>query len=84
MGCPDEAISTDVTWPLFLQRRCDFTLGYIETEGLEFETPDRYQDDITAAGGYEAWLARLDSNPREWGFRLGLARTEVEGMLPYI
>jgi hypothetical protein len=83
-GCPDEAISTDVSWPLFLRRQGGFTFGYLETEGLEFETADRHGAEIAAAGGYESWLARLDSDPRQWALRLELARVEVEGMLPYL
>lgn len=82
-GCPDESIGTDVAWPLFLQRS-GVMLGYIETEGLEFETPDRYQDAIAAAGGLDNWLIQLDTNPSLWAQRLELARIEVESTLPYV
>ena len=39
------------------------------TEGLEFETADRYGDQVAAAGGVEAWKARLDADPRRWAER---------------
>jgi hypothetical protein len=64
-GCPEETIGTDVAWPLFAQR-AGLALGYIQTEGLEFETPDRFADEVAAAGGLDAWLARLDADPRRW------------------
>lgn len=83
-GCPDEEISTDVSWPLFVQRIGGFSCGYMATEGLEFETADRYGDEAAEAGGQAQWLAQLDADPRRWARRLDLARVEVEGMLPYV
>jgi len=82
-GCPDEEVSTDVSWPLFLERAGSFSLGYIATEGMEFETPDRYGEEIAQAGGLAPWLARLDADPRNWAHRLDMARVEVEAMTPY-
>jgi len=82
-GCPDQTIGTDVSWPLFLQRADGFALGYIATEGLEFETADRFGDQIEQAGGLANWIARLDQNPQQWAFRLELARIEVESAIPY-
>jgi hypothetical protein len=82
--CPDEEISTDVSWPLFLQRSGDFSQGYLETEGLEFETADRYGDEVARAGGLARWLDQLDADPQRWAQRLDLARIEVEAMIPYV
>ena len=83
-GCPDEDVSTDVTWPLFLERAGGFSLGYIATEGMEFETADRYGDQIAQAGGQSRWLAQLDADPRNWAHRLDMARVEVEAMSPHV
>lgn len=83
-GCPDESIGTDVSWPLFVERAGGLTLGYIVTEGLEFETADRYADQICAAGGLERWIAQLDADPRRWIERLEIARLEVASALPYM
>jgi hypothetical protein len=83
-GCHEQSIGTDVAWPLFLQRRGGFTLGYRATEGLEFETADRYGDQVAAAGGVEAWKARLDADPRRWVQRLDVARAEVAAAVPYV
>ena len=82
-GCSDQSIGTDVAWPLFLARAGGFTLGYLATEGLEFETADRYADQIAAAGGLAQWVAQIDANPQQWAFRLELARIEVESAIPY-
>jgi hypothetical protein len=83
-GCPDESIGTDVSWPLFIQRAGGLSLGYIATEGLEFETADRYADEVASAGGLERWIAQLDADPRRWIERLELARIEVTSALPYL
>ncbi len=82
-GCPDGEISTDVSWPLFLRQVGGYTWGYVEAEGLEFETADRYANEVAAAGGLARWLARLDADPRRWAHRLDMARVEVEAMAPY-
>jgi hypothetical protein len=82
-GCPDETVGTDLSWTLFLAREGGFSMGYLETEGLEFETPDRFGEEIAAAGGLERWLAQLDADPRQWAMRLDLARVEVEAAVPY-
>jgi len=83
-GCHEQSVGTDVAWPLFLQRRGDFTIGYCPTEGLEFETADRYGDQVAAAGGQEAWVALLDADPRRWAERLDVARVEVAAAVPYL
>jgi hypothetical protein len=81
--CLDDRISNDVTWPLSLQQMGGFTLGYIATEGLEFETPDRFPAEVARAGGVAQWSEQLDDDPQHWAARLELARIEVEAMLPF-
>ena len=81
--CFDEEISVDVTWPLCLHALGGFSLGYIATEGLEFETPARYKEEIIAAGGYEVWLERRDADPNRWLHRLDFVRTHLKAMMPF-
>jgi hypothetical protein len=50
---------------------------------MEFETADRYGDEIAQAGGLAPWMARLDADPRNWAHRLDMARVEIEAMTPY-
>jgi hypothetical protein len=82
-ACLDEEISTDVSWPMFLHSNEEFSLGYIETEGLEFETAARYSEEIASAGGQDAWLKQRDADLHRWAHRLELARTHVEAMLRF-
>lgn len=82
-GSLDDSIGTDASWPLLLQRAGGFSFGYQATEGLEFETADRYSDAITASGGREHWMNQLDEDPSSWALRLDVARIEVEAMQLY-
>ena len=82
-GCPDLELSVDVSWPMFLRQAGGFNLGYLECEGLEFETADRFGPEIAAAGGYAQWLKPLEDDPRQWLWRLEVARLEIEALLPY-
>jgi hypothetical protein len=75
----DDTIGNDCSWPIML-RRTPLRLGYIVTDGLEFETADRFGEAIAAAGGRTQWMDRLDADPRAWAMRLELARIEVESI----
>lgn len=82
----DDELSTDISWTMYLHRhgaQRAWSIGYVETEGLEFETADRFADEVSAIG-YAAWLDRLENDPHEWAFRFDLARVEIEALLPYI
>jgi hypothetical protein len=82
-GCRDDTVGSDCSWPLLLQRISDLRMGYCETEGLEFETLDRYADELETLGGAAAWIARTDTDPQNWAFRLELARLEVAAVAAY-
>jgi hypothetical protein len=78
----DDGLSTDISWTLRLGQM-DYTLGYLETEGLEYETADRYAAQVAAAGGLEAWVKTLEDDPRRWVARLALALEEARAVLPF-
>ncbi len=73
----DDTIGSDCSWPLLLRREGNFSLAYLATEGLEFETLDRYLDEVAELGGAQAWCDRLDADPQQWLYRLDLARAEI-------
>jgi hypothetical protein len=82
-GCHEDSVGTDAAWPLFISHTTDFRCDYLATEGLEFETADRYADQVAELGGMDAWIGWLDNDAREWALRLEIARAEVAAMLPY-
>jgi hypothetical protein len=82
-ACPDDTVGCDCSWPLFLWQRGGFALAYHETEGLEFETLDRYPEEVAALGGPQAWLAQMDADPGQWAQRLAIAAVEAESAAAY-
>ncbi len=78
--CDEMTIGNDCVWPLFLARQNGTVIGYVRTEGLEWETPDRFGDEIAAAGGLDSWLADHDADVGRWAMRLELARIEVDAL----
>jgi hypothetical protein len=72
-----------VSWPLFLRRCGGFSLGYLQAEGLEFETADRHGEEVARAGGREKWVDQLDADPQRWLHRLEVARLEIAALVAY-
>lgn len=60
------SIGFHAEWPLIARDTPGLRCAYLPTEGLEYETADRYAPEITAAGGYDAWVAESESNPARW------------------
>lgn len=58
-------------WPLIARETPGLRCAYLPCEGLEYETADRYEDQIAAAGGIEAWHARQNADIRHWQQRIG-------------
>lgn len=74
---PEPTIGNDCAWPLYLARVPELVIGYAATEGLEWETPDRFGDEIAAAGGLDVWLMHHDADPQRWELRVRLALHEI-------
>lgn len=74
-------VGADGEWPLLLRRAGGFRCEQLLTEGLEFETADRYPEEVRRAGGLAAWNAANDRDPARWTFRTRLAADIVAGAL---
>ena len=81
-GCLDDTIGVDPAWPLFIQQQGGFSMSYIATEGLEYETADYMLDQPTPATRNQ-WRDAQDSAPQKWAARLNLARLHMESMRPF-
>ena len=79
----DGTVGVDASWPLLLMQIGGFSFGYLETEGLEYETADQFAAEIAAAGGEANWKAQIDADPEQWLFRLKMASVEIESMRPF-
>lgn len=68
-------IGVDGEWPV-LSARLGLQVDYLATEGLEYETADRFQAEI-AELGYNGWLDAYINTPRSWDIRFRLAHQIV-------
>ncbi len=66
-------VSTDSEWPIIIKYLTDFPIGYIQVDGLEFESLFRAPERVKEAGGLEAFKKDRDSNPERWLHRIRLA-----------
>jgi hypothetical protein len=75
-------VGTDGEWPILLRRaKENFRCEQVLTEGLEFETGDRFPGEVARAGGLAAWNAARDREAERWAFRVRLAGDIVAGAL---
>lgn len=66
------------SWPIILWGNASHRT-YIEVEGQEWETPDRFQKEISELG-YEKWLEQFQT-PEEWDMRTRLLNECLTEML---
>lgn len=52
---------------------------FFSCEGLEWETPDRYQREIERAGGLVAWKTSIDTSVTEWESRVNWLEAYIRG-----
>jgi hypothetical protein len=73
---PGRALGTDAEWPILLHK-AGFRIDYIEVDGLDWESADRYKD--RAANRYDQRQAalRYDNDPQNWAHRVEIAREIV-------
>ena len=62
----ETSIGFHAEWPLIARDTSGLRCAYLPTEGLEYETADRYASEINAAGGYDTWIAESESDPARW------------------
>jgi len=73
--------ATDTEWPMIVSLFSDATIGFLQVEGLEFETLDYYQEEIRSAGSPERWLQlTYESSIEMWYARMKLALESIEAI----
>lgn len=68
-------------WPIVTWRNSMNPI-YIEVEGLEWETPNRYKEEIKEKG-YERWLQEFQT-PDEWKKRSKILGDSIESVSKYL
>jgi hypothetical protein len=71
------ALGTDAEWPLLAQR-AGFVVDYLEVDGLDWESADRYQDQAADAESQRQAALNYDGDPQNWARRVDIAREIVD------
>ncbi|MHB1131455.1 MAG: hypothetical protein ACYC4L_03615 [Chloroflexota bacterium] len=72
---------TEAEWPS-LALHHGLSAGFVAVEGLEYETGDRFAEEVAAAGGLAAWTEEQSRSPENWAFRLALAADIARACFP--
>ncbi len=65
----DRAMGADAEWPLLLHA-AGFTVEYVEVDGLDWETADRYRAAAADPAAQQALAAQMDADPAQWAWRV--------------
>jgi hypothetical protein len=79
-SAPIRAIGTDAEWTVLMQRG-GFRMDYLEVDGLDWETADRYRDRAADATEQEIAARQYDADPSHWQQRVAIALEIVEAGL---
>jgi hypothetical protein len=74
---PGNALGTDAEWPLIL-KKLGFCVGYIEVDGLDWETADRFQNEAADLQSQKDAAKRYDAHPGNWSRRVAVAMEIIE------
>lgn len=77
---PQRAIGTDGEWPVLLTR-AGFRIDYLEVDGLDWESADRYQEKAAGLEDQRRAARKVDQDPDNWAHRVGIALEIVESGL---
>jgi hypothetical protein len=80
LASPDQAMGSDSEWPILLQR-ADYTVDYIEVDGLDWEIPDHEQDAAADEERQRLLAESYDSDPSNWRRRVKVAAEIVQSAL---
>lgn len=67
------ALAMDGGWLVLLERG-GFSFDYVEVEGLDWETADRFLNSAATAAQQHELAEKVDADPAEWAIRVRVAR----------
>jgi hypothetical protein len=80
-GSTARSKATDLEWPGLVLRADPRRVHGVFLEGLEFETPDGYAEEIAKLGSLDAWIRETYDKPRVLRDRLQLAADSITALL---
>jgi SAM-dependent methyltransferase len=77
---PDNSIGSDAEWVLLL-KQSGFRLDYIQVEGLDWESADRFQQNAVNAEIQRQAATEYDADPEHWAHRVKIAEEIIHTAL---
>ncbi|MFZ6030243.1 MAG: hypothetical protein ACOYYS_21220 [Chloroflexota bacterium] len=77
---PERPLGADAEWPILL-KRAGFSLDYLEVDGLDWESADRYRSSAADAAVQSEMAVLYDADPKHWAYRVAVAHEIVESAL---
>lgn len=77
---PRRAIGMDAEW-LVLLKRAGFAIDYMEVDGLDYETADRYQSQAATIVQQAEHSLQVDTDPQQWALRVSIALEIVQSAI---
>jgi hypothetical protein len=74
---PGRALGTDDEWPVLAQRG-GYCIDYLEVDGLDWESADRYQAQAAGADRQRRLAEAVDADPRSWEGRVAVANEIIQ------
>lgn len=74
---PGRALGTDAEWPVLLHQ-AGFQIEYLEAQGLDWESADRYQILAASSEDQRQAASAYDADSENWAYRVEVAREIVE------
>lgn len=74
---PGHPFGVDAEWPILLQR-AGFRVDYLEVDGLDWESADRYQERAASSDGQAQAAREYDRDAEHWQARVLIAQEIVE------
>jgi len=76
----DNAVGSDAEWPILL-KKAGFKLDYIEVDGLDWESADRFQLQAANEQVQQQAAKEYDTKPEHWSHRVKIAQEIIHTAL---
>jgi hypothetical protein len=80
---PRRALGMDAEWPLLLHL-AGIKVDYMEVDGLDWESADRYQEVAATQDGQQEAAEAYDGDPANWAARVRVANEIVQSALDVV
>ena len=75
-----ESLQMDVGWTVLLEQ-AGLSIQYLAVDGLDWETPDQFRDEVATEEIRQQFIEKADANPENWALRVQVAQKIMQSGL---